>query len=349
MRKLSPTQQIVALLLLFAAVAVTLAILGGSSTGMTGTTAATKQQPAAAQQDGSYSDLLRAASASKVDALELDAESGKADVVYRDGSYDKVTLPADNADLLRELSDNGAHVWIDGTTGTGAGSEKTSLVTALLPTLLTLGLVVALVVFLRRRAKANGGAGGGGGMFGPNTALRASAEVTTRWARALAARCRAVSSDGAGAEEHFASALDLHAPTDRRFDRARTELLYGEFLRRERRRLEARTHLRTALEAFEQMDARSWAERAGGELRATGETARKRDPGTLAQLTPQELQIARLVAEGRSNKDVAAQLFLSPRTIDYHLRKVFMKLGITSRAELIRDGVVGELRPAVAS
>jgi DNA-binding CsgD family transcriptional regulator len=169
------------------------------------------------------------------------------------------------------------------------------------------------------------------------------------WARALAARCRAISSEGEEAEEHFASALDLHAPTDRRFDSARTELLYGEFLRRERRRLEARKHLRQALEVFEQMDAGSWAERAGGELRATGETARKRDPGTLAQLTPQELQIARLVAEGRSNKDVAAQLFLSPRTIDYHLRKVFMKLGIASRAELIRDGVVGEPQPAVAS
>jgi cell division protease FtsH len=176
-RRLSPTRQIVALLLLFAAVAVAMAIFGGSSTTTTGTTAAAKQ-PAAVEQDGSYSDLLRAASAGKVDALELDARSGKADVVYRDGSYDKVTLPADNADLLRELSDGGAHVWIDGITGTGSGSENGSLLAALLPTLLTLGLVVALVVFLRRRAKASGGAGGGG-MFGPNTALRASAEVTT--------------------------------------------------------------------------------------------------------------------------------------------------------------------------
>jgi DNA-binding CsgD family transcriptional regulator len=160
-----------------------------------------------------------------------------------------------------------------------------------------------------------------------------------QWSLALAARCRALLGEGAGAEAEFAKAMELHAQISNAFDRARTELLYGEFLRRERRRTDAREQLRAAVEAFEQLRAEPWAERARAELRATGETARKRDPSTLADLTPQELQIARLVGEGHSNKDVAAQLFLSPRTVEYHLRKVFSKLGITSRAELIRHGV----------
>ena len=94
----------------------------------------------------------------------------------------------------------------------------------------------------------------------------------------------------------------------------------------------------SALAGFEEIRAEPWAERARTELRATGEKVRNRDPGTRRELTPQELQIATLVGEGHSNKDVASQLFLSPRTVEYHLRKVFAKLGISSRAELIRDG-----------
>ena len=90
---------------------------------------------------------------------------------------------------------------------------------------------------------------------------------------------------------------------------------------------------------FRTLGAAPWAERAEAELRATGETLRKRDMSAVEQLTPQELQIAGLVTEGLTNKEIAAQLFLSPRTVDYHLRKVFTKLGITSRAELIRDGL----------
>jgi DNA-binding NarL/FixJ family response regulator len=161
------------------------------------------------------------------------------------------------------------------------------------------------------------------------------------WTIALAARCRGLLSHGEQAERWFLEALRLHAGGDRPFDRARTELVYGEFLRRERRRIDAREQLRSALAGFEQFRAEPWAERARTELRATGETARKRDPGTIDQLTPQELQIAELVAEGISNKDVAAQLFLSPRTVEYHLHKVFAKLGIASRSELIRQGVSG--------
>jgi DNA-binding NarL/FixJ family response regulator len=152
------------------------------------------------------------------------------------------------------------------------------------------------------------------------------------WALALAARCRGLLPGGA--DDDFAEALDLHAEGTRPFDRARTELLYGESLRRQRRRVEARAHLRAALEAFESIGAAPWAERARSELRASGETARRRDPSTVAQLTPQERQVAGFVADGLSNKEVAAQLFLSPRTIDAHLRNVFAKLGVTSRTQL---------------
>jgi DNA-binding CsgD family transcriptional regulator len=154
---------------------------------------------------------------------------------------------------------------------------------------------------------------------------------------ALAARCRALVTRRSEAKERLLSeALIRHERDPRPLGRARTLLLLGEHLRRERRRVEARSQLRTATELFEQLGAAPWEERARAELRATGETARKREPSTLTQLTPQQLHIVRLVAEGATNKEVAAQLFLSPRTVDHHLRNVFAKLGIASRAELIR-------------
>ena len=159
------------------------------------------------------------------------------------------------------------------------------------------------------------------------------------WAAPVVERCRGLLSPPNESAARFEEALRLHEESESSFDRARTELLYGELLRREKQRVEARGHLRAALTTFEQLKAVFWAERAGNELRATGETARKRDTSTLAELTPQELQIATLVGEGGSNKEIAAQLFLSPRTVEYHLRKVFQKLGISSRAELIRRGV----------
>jgi len=156
------------------------------------------------------------------------------------------------------------------------------------------------------------------------------------WGKALLARCRGLLATGPDADDHFTEALALHAHGGRPFDAARTELLYGEQLRRRRRRTDARGHLRAAQETFERLGLPAWAELASTELRATGETARKRDPSTIAQLTPQEVQIVRIVGEGATNREVAAQLFLSPRTIDYHLRKVFTKLNVSSRAELIR-------------
>lgn len=149
------------------------------------------------------------------------------------------------------------------------------------------------------------------------------------WARALLERCHALLS---GDEERFARALAAH---DRPFDRARTQLLLGEWLRRERRKHDARTPLREAAETFDRLGAGPWAERARGELRATGETL-TRDPAAdlLGRLTPQELQVVRLAAKGATNKEIAAQLFLSPRTVGHHLYKAYPKLGVTTRTEL---------------
>jgi DNA-binding NarL/FixJ family response regulator len=117
---------------------------------------------------------------------------------------------------------------------------------------------------------------------------------------------------------------------------ARAHLLYGEWLRRERRRTDAREQLRTACEMFEVMGAEAFAERAERELLATGETARKRTVETRTQLTAQEAQVARLARDGLSNPEIGAQLFISPRTVQYHLSKVFTKLGISSRTQLER-------------
>lgn len=154
------------------------------------------------------------------------------------------------------------------------------------------------------------------------------------WARANADHAHALMADGSEAEALFDSALDAHARSTRRADRARTQLAYGEFLRRSRRRVDAREHLRAALDTFDDLGASRWATRARHELRASGETSRKRDPATTVDLTPQERHVAELVRQGLSNRDAAAQLFLSPRTIDFHLRNVFTKLGVSSRAEL---------------
>jgi DNA-binding CsgD family transcriptional regulator len=166
-------------------------------------------------------------------------------------------------------------------------------------------------------------------------ALEAFATHTAApWAQARVAHARGLLSDGHVAEGQFQEALDHHQRARRPFERARTELAYGELLRRARRRVDARVHLQAALDTFEGLGAAPWAERARLELRASGQAARRRDPSTLLQLTPQELQLARFVARGLSTREVAAQLFLSPRTVDFHLRNVFAKLGISSRTQL---------------
>jgi DNA-binding CsgD family transcriptional regulator len=162
---------------------------------------------------------------------------------------------------------------------------------------------------------------------------------------ALLARCRGLLATGEAAQVLLTEAVTRYAGAGRPFDAARTELHLGEALRRRRRRADARPHLRAAGEAFERLGAEPWTELARAELRATGETARRRAPGSLVTLTPQELQIARLVGAGGTNREIAAQLFLSPRTVDYHLRKVFTKLDVTSRAELVRLGSLAEDGP----
>jgi DNA-binding NarL/FixJ family response regulator len=121
-----------------------------------------------------------------------------------------------------------------------------------------------------------------------------------------------------------------------RLDLARTRLVYGEWLRRARRHLDAREQLRLAHEMFSDFGMAAFAERARVELRATGENARRRSVETSNQLTPQEAQISQLVAEGATNVEIAAQLFISPSTVEYHLHKVFRKLGVKSRIQLAR-------------
>ncbi|MBB5785150.1 ATP-binding protein [Nonomuraea jabiensis] len=164
-----------------------------------------------------------------------------------------------------------------------------------------------------------------------------AAQTPVPWAGAVALRCRALLAPDEEAERYFEQALRLHLRGGRLFERARTELLYGEWLRRLRRRADACRQLRSAMEIFERLGSRPWADRARAELRAAGERQIMEGhvpAGALDRLTAQELQIIRMAARGMSNRDIAAQLFLSPRTIGYHLYKAYPKLGVASRAEL---------------
>jgi DNA-binding CsgD family transcriptional regulator len=154
------------------------------------------------------------------------------------------------------------------------------------------------------------------------------------WARATAAYGRALLAAPDAAPALFETALTHQATAERPYERARTHLAYGELLRRSQRRVDARTHLRTAITLFDDLGAEPDAARARRELRASGETARQRTPSTLTALTPTELQVVQLVAQGMSNKDVAGKLWISPRTVAFHLRGAFAKLGVSSRGEL---------------
>jgi DNA-binding CsgD family transcriptional regulator len=156
----------------------------------------------------------------------------------------------------------------------------------------------------------------------------------TDWALGAAARSRALVSDGAAAENLYREAIDCFGRARLRVDLARAHLLYGEWLRRQRRRRDAREQLGRAYQIFDSIGAAAFAERARIELRATGGHARQPAAGTPDTLTAQEALIARLAGEGASNPQIAAQLFISPATVAYHLRKVFTKLGVTSRSQL---------------
>ncbi len=155
------------------------------------------------------------------------------------------------------------------------------------------------------------------------------------WSIARALRCRGLLAGDGELSSAFDEALIQHGHTPDAFEAARTRLAYGERLRRARSRVLAREQLRAAIDTFERLDARPWADRARSELAATGETLRRRDPTTIDELTPQELQIALLLTGGKTTREAAAALFLSPKTIEYHLRHVYQKLGIHSRAELV--------------
>jgi DNA-binding CsgD family transcriptional regulator len=162
----------------------------------------------------------------------------------------------------------------------------------------------------------------------------ATTPAGTDWALGIELRTRALVSDGHEAERMYREAIERLGRTRVRPELARAHLLYGEWLRRGRRRVDARTHLRAAYEAFAAMGAQAFMDRAARELRATGETARKRGLETRSELTAQEVQVARLARDGLSNPEIGARLFISPRTVQYHLHKVFAKLDISSRTEL---------------
>jgi DNA-binding CsgD family transcriptional regulator len=156
----------------------------------------------------------------------------------------------------------------------------------------------------------------------------------TDLALGIEARARALVSDGARADELHREAVARLGGSRVALDLARAHLLYGEWLRREHRRIDAREQLRSAHEMFASMGAEAFAARARRELLATGETVRARAPDTRDQLTAQEAQIAQLARDGLSNPEIGARLFISPRTVQYHLRKVFAKLDIRSRNQL---------------
>jgi DNA-binding CsgD family transcriptional regulator len=163
----------------------------------------------------------------------------------------------------------------------------------------------------------------------------------TEWALGMRARSRALICDGEQAEELYAEAVTRLGRTGVVPHLARAHLLYGERLRRRKRRIDARTQLRTADEMFAAMGADGFARRTERELTATGERIRRRDVQPVVELTGQETQVARLAADGRSNPEIAAELFLSPRTVEYHLHKIFSKLDITARGQLARALATG--------
>ncbi len=176
---------------------------------------------------------------------------------------------------------------------------------------------------------------------------RTTRAIGTDWALGIESRSAALVSEGVAAENLYKEAIERLNRTTVRMELARAHLLYGEWLRRENRRVAARQELRTAHEMFVGMGADVFADRTRRELLATGETVRKRTVETRFELTAQEEQIARLAGAGRTNPEIGTELFISPRTVEWHLRKVYPKLGISSRREL-RVALPGRQRMAVA-
>jgi DNA-binding CsgD family transcriptional regulator len=166
------------------------------------------------------------------------------------------------------------------------------------------------------------------------TLSRRALAAGTPWGLGLRARCAALLAEGADAEDSYLESISQLERCQMAVDLARAHLLYGQWLRRAKRRRDARAELRTAHDMFARMGAERFAELAAAELLATGEHAAVRHAGAPESLTPQESRIADLATGGASNSEIAAQLFISPSTVDYHLRKVFRKLNVTSRTQL---------------
>jgi DNA-binding CsgD family transcriptional regulator len=168
------------------------------------------------------------------------------------------------------------------------------------------------------------------------TRFSAAAEAKGQpWSHARALRATGMLADEDSFAAAFERAISLHGQTPDAFEAARTRLAFGQRLRRSRNKMLAREQLRTAVDDFDRLGARPWADRARAELAATGETHRRRDDAArIDDLTPQELQVALLLTSGRTTRETAAALFLSPKTVEYHLRHVYQRLGIHSREEL---------------
>jgi DNA-binding CsgD family transcriptional regulator len=167
--------------------------------------------------------------------------------------------------------------------------------------------------------------------------LEHAEESQSPWALAVGARCRALVAEDGDVDEAFAAALELQAGEPSAWERARTELVYGERLRRRRQPRAAREQLHAALTTFERLGSKPWADRARAELRASGERLRpRRDSAAHDQLTPQELQVSLAAADGLTSKEIGTRLFLSPKTVDFHLGRAYRKLDVRSRAELIK-------------
>ena len=156
----------------------------------------------------------------------------------------------------------------------------------------------------------------------------------TAWSLGLQARSRALLAEGQAADDLYREAIERLSNCGLRLELARARLLYGEWLRRERRRLDARAQLRSALDLFTEIGARCFGQRTSRELLATGERVRRRTVDMNDSLTAQEQQVADLAGDGRSNQETGSQLFISPKTVEYHLHKAFTKLGIRSRHQL---------------
>ncbi len=184
-----------------------------------------------------------------------------------------------------------------------------------------------LVELIEAAARAGSPEGGTG-------AMRRLAASGTDWALGIEARSRALLSEGEAADRLYREAIERFGHTRMRAELARAHLVYGEWLRRENRRIDAREQLRASYQMLTAMGMEGFAERARRELLATGETVRKRTVETLTDLTAQEAQIAKLARDRHTNQEIAAQLFISPRTVEWHLGNVFTKLGITSRKDL---------------